>query len=208
MALTNCPECKAQISTKADACPACGARIPRTSVFTKILGGIFVVIGVVAAIDLASRDEPTSSPPATSQERADLVKIEADARAKRAEEFAANRKAIIGKIQALSRAGKWDDAYQAANAYADVDDSELHSLMTTANEKIAAAAAAKAKAEARKQGVSIGMTKEQVLGSSWGRPQKINSTHNRYGTREQWVYGGGNYLYFEADRLTSIQTGR
>jgi hypothetical protein len=55
------------------------------------------------------------------------------------------------------------------------------------------------------QGVIIGMTKDAVLKSSWGKPQKINTTTNSYGTREQWVYGNRNYLYFENDILVSIQ---
>ena len=57
----------------------------------------------------------------------------------------------------------------------------------------------------RSQGVRLGMSKEDVLASSWGRPEKINTTTNVYGTREQWVYGGRNYLYFENGVLTSIQ---
>lgn len=58
---------------------------------------------------------------------------------------------------------------------------------------------------ARKQGVRIGMTEEEVLASSWGRPERKNNTTNKYGTRSQWVYGSGNYLYFENGVLTSIQ---
>lgn len=54
-------------------------------------------------------------------------------------------------------------------------------------------------------GVQIGMTKEDVLSSSWGKPQSINTTTSASGTREQWVYGNGNYLYFENDRLVTIQ---
>jgi hypothetical protein len=56
-----------------------------------------------------------------------------------------------------------------------------------------------------KEGVKIGYTKEQVLNSTWGKPQKINTTTNAYGTHEQWIYGGGNYLYFDNDVLTTIQ---
>lgn len=54
--------------------------------------------------------------------------------------------------------------------------------------------------------VQIGMTKEQAL-AGWGRPREINRTTSAYGTREQWVYGrfGGGYLYFEDDRLTTVQ---
>lgn len=53
--------------------------------------------------------------------------------------------------------------------------------------------------------VRIGMTKQQVLATQWGNPNSVNTTTNRYGTREQWVYGGRNYLYFENGVLTTIQ---
>ena len=56
----------------------------------------------------------------------------------------------------------------------------------------------------KSQGVSIGMTTQQVLESSWGEPEGINKTTTKYGTSEQWVYGD-NYLYFEDGILTSIQ---
>ena len=58
-------------------------------------------------------------------------------------------------------------------------------------------------AERRRRGVSIGMTAEDVLGSQWGKPQRVNRTVNAFGTREQWVYGGG-YLYFEDGILVTI----
>lgn len=73
---------------------------------------------------------------------------------------------------------------------------------------------AKAKAEQAKQadiakrkseGVRIGMTKDEVLASNWGKPKSINKTTGSYGTHEQWVYGGNNYLYFENGILKTIQ---
>ena len=57
----------------------------------------------------------------------------------------------------------------------------------------------------RSQGVNIGMSKEDVLASSWGRPGKVNTTINVYGAHEQWVYGSRNYIYFENGVVTSIQ---
>lgn len=54
-------------------------------------------------------------------------------------------------------------------------------------------------------GVRVGMTAKQVLGSNWGRPESVNRTTGSYGTHEQWVYGGRNYLYFENGILRSIQ---
>jgi hypothetical protein len=57
----------------------------------------------------------------------------------------------------------------------------------------------------RSEGVVIGMNKEDVLASKWGKPESVNKTTTAYGTREQWVYGGHNYLYFNNDTLTTIQ---
>lgn len=56
-----------------------------------------------------------------------------------------------------------------------------------------------------KAGVIIGMSKTEVLASSWGKPESINTTTTRNGRREQWVYGGNNYLYFEDGVLEAIQ---
>lgn len=61
------------------------------------------------------------------------------------------------------------------------------------------------KKEVKKEGVRIGMTQDEVLNSTWGKPNKINKTTSKYGTSEQWVYGGNNYLYFENGILTTIQ---
>lgn len=61
------------------------------------------------------------------------------------------------------------------------------------------------KQEKRKSGVYLGMTKEDVILSSWGRPVRINKTHTSYGTREQWIYNSNNYLYFDNNELITIQ---
>jgi hypothetical protein len=53
--------------------------------------------------------------------------------------------------------------------------------------------------------VALGMTPEQVR-EAWGPPQRINRTLTRAGEHQQWVYGSGQYLYFEDGRLSSIQT--
>lgn len=64
---------------------------------------------------------------------------------------------------------------------------------------------AEEKARKKSQGVHIGMTKQEVLDSMWGKPNYINTTTTQYGVHEQWVYGNGNYLYFEDGILTTIQ---
>ena len=77
-------------------------------------------------------------------------------------------------------------------------------IKASAEAKAAAKAAAAIK---KKQGVSIGMSQEDVIASSWGRPESINKSIYSFGVHEQWVYGGRNYLYFKNGVLDSIQTG-
>jgi hypothetical protein len=50
----------------------------------------------------------------------------------------------------------------------------------------------------------VGMTKEQAR-ISWGHPLEVNRTVGEYGAREQWVYGGQRYVYFDDDSLSAIQ---
>lgn len=52
--------------------------------------------------------------------------------------------------------------------------------------------------------VRIGFTKQMCI-DAWGEPKKKNKTTTRYGTREQWVYSANSYLYFEGNKLTTIQ---
>ena len=52
--------------------------------------------------------------------------------------------------------------------------------------------------------VRIGWTKEMCI-ESWGEPNGINKTTNKYSVSEQWVYEGGSYLYFENGKLVTIQ---
>lgn len=54
----------------------------------------------------------------------------------------------------------------------------------------------------------IGMTAKEAEQSTWGYPNKVNTTTYASGTDEQWVYRSGSsskYLYFTNGRLTSIQ---
>ncbi len=55
-------------------------------------------------------------------------------------------------------------------------------------------------------GVKLGMTEQQVRDhTSWGAPERVHRTSTALGVREQWVYGGTNYLYFTNGVLTGIQ---
>jgi hypothetical protein len=50
----------------------------------------------------------------------------------------------------------------------------------------------------------IGMTEEMLL-DSWGQPEDINTTVTRYGTRKQYVYGSGQYVYVENGKVDAWQ---
>lgn len=51
----------------------------------------------------------------------------------------------------------------------------------------------------------IGMSVVQATASCWGKPENVNRTTGANGTRDQFVYDGGRYLYFENGILRSIQ---
>ena len=40
---------------------------------------------------------------------------------------------------------------------------------------------------------------------AWGEPSRINQTTTATTRTKQWVFGGGNYLYFENHKVTAIQ---
>ena len=71
MAMTNCKECGSEISTKAEACPKCGAKVPRTSVASQGCLMIVALIAILAVIggifgggSSSSGTSPTMSTPA------------------------------------------------------------------------------------------------------------------------------------------------
>jgi TPR repeat protein len=84
-------------------------------------------------------------------------------------------------------------------------DRYLHGAETLAPGSARASIQRLASLRSGKGGVSVGMSKAEVLASSWGKPQSVNTTTTRAGKREQWVYGGNNYLYFEDGVLEVIQ---
>ncbi len=51
----------------------------------------------------------------------------------------------------------------------------------------------------------IGLTAAQARTSCWGEPEYINRTQTASHVREQWVYPGVGYLYFDNGILTTIQ---
>lgn len=93
---------------------------------------------------------------------------------------------------------------QSTSAAASQESSTANRLALAKQEAEAKKVASAEKAARRKEGVAIGMSMQEVLDSSWGKPRKVNRTTGATYENEQWVYGGG-YLYFKGGRLATIQ---
>lgn len=52
----------------------------------------------------------------------------------------------------------------------------------------------------------VGLTAAEARQSAWGSPESVNRTVTQYGTREQWVYSGGRFLYLSEGRVTGVQS--
>jgi RNA polymerase subunit RPABC4/transcription elongation factor Spt4 len=80
MAMTKCKECKSEISTKANQCPKCGAKIPHTSFITKLIAifiGLTVIIGIIGSFN-NSADKQAAA--AAEQTRLNSLTVEARAK--------------------------------------------------------------------------------------------------------------------------------
>jgi hypothetical protein len=101
-------------------------------------------------------------------------------------------------------AKKYTAQLDQLRSQAAVQEAEMKRSTSMATSNAASQAALQEAAVKRRQGVSIGMSKDDVLASSWGKPRSVNRTVTASGVHEQWVYRGG-YLYFEDGVLTAIQ---
>lgn len=185
-----------------------------TSTAVKVVAGVAVTASLVAAIRL------NNAPPANQiiqndhQVQATGATLLADR--EREQEERAKLRCTTESAELMrdaSRSIERKDPAAAVSALRpclDTPDApaKIKALHTRAEKAVVAKKKADALAEAKlrkSRGVHIGMTPEEAIASSWGKPHKINRTTTRRGTREQWVYGGGNYLYFEDDILVSFQ---
>lgn len=161
------------------------------------------------------------------------IKREDDLAAQQKKAFAAKRDAVVGQLKDLMAAKKWNEASLEASRWRKVNDPEVIALEKSidaekdkifhieqaqrnkialaerlAREKEEREAEKRACAQQKRQGVHIGMTSEEVVKCGWGRPESINRSTYSWGVKEQWVYPGYQYLYFDDGKLTSIQNRR
>jgi hypothetical protein len=180
-----------------------------TIAYAAIFGVVTLVASFLFGCDGSSKSGSKDIEAAREAETEKLLanyraNVAAD-RAAVAAEFAKDRITIISKMKSLIGAASYDRALELARHYMYVNDTELDALARQAEEKRQAKRVADEKAYAKMQGVTLGMTQEQVQETRWGRPQSKNRTTTVHGTSEQWVYGNGRYLYFTNGVLTAIQ---
>lgn len=84
-----------------------------------------------------------------------------------------------------------DDYYEHENAGTIIaeKEKEYDSIVNSANTQ---------------KGPSIGMSKNEIEASTWGKPKKINKTTYEWGTTEQWCYSNYRYIYFKNGVVTAI----
>ncbi|MDP3229163.1 MAG: hypothetical protein Q8N13_14425 [Acidovorax sp.] len=52
----------------------------------------------------------------------------------------------------------------------------------------------------------VGMSEYDASNTLWGKPSERNRTVTERGSREQWVFGGGRFVYLENGRVTAVTT--
>lgn len=189
-------------------------------------GALVVGLGVLALYGARQSAQEEARRDTEAQQAAAQRDARAKADAALAGRYAAHRDELLASMRAELRGGHADQAAATGLPYLPFADAEFTRAFSDAKRIVdahaaqreaaaaaatrtrAAAAARKLALQRRREGVEIGMTKQQVLASSWGRPQHVNQTITSSGTREQWIYGdGAGYLYFDGNLLTGIQTG-
>ena len=227
MALRPCRECGSQISDKATACPKCGAPVvtaartvrsaaSRLWLVTKLLVGLLVLVIVytcTTTLQKASDRATTSTsavPPVSPLSVAPVVATSPTPTPREPptkEELAANA------------AEEKEEKRIAALDYTSFCMKELRKLRKikgTPNQAWFSALSKRANQVdvyghhltlIQDGQVEMGMPVCAAI-ASWGRPESINRTETANVKHEQWVYGGGKYLYFNDDKLTSVQTSR
>ena len=58
--------------------------------------------------------------------------------------------------------------------------------------------------QAIKNNPALGMTAEEVLQTTWGKPKRINKTTYTWGIEEQWIYPDNQYIYLENGIVVAI----
>lgn len=107
---------------------------------------------------------------------------------------------ILGVCEGLMTDSQAKALLAEAKAGVEAEERKLQKEQTVKQAKLDAAE----KARKKREGVSLGMTMQDVLDSSWGKPRQVIRTQSPFVTTEVWIYSGGT-LAFNNGVLTVIQ---
>lgn len=188
-----------------------------------VIGGLITAVMAAGLSSLGTDEEPQSRKDTAADTQALRERLEEE-KAKRQAAKLAMCTDGIGKLKeeagAFLKEGKPGPAADILSACTGLlQDEQAKKMLATAMkareaeerkaQKAQAAAQAKLdaieKARKKREGVTIGMSQQDVLDSSWGKPDIVNRTITARGVDEQWVYGHRAYLYFTNGTLTAIQ---
>jgi hypothetical protein len=170
---------------------------------------VLVLVGLLAwaALRSASPLQPAAvKPPLTTAKPAPVV-----------DEFcSAGLDALVAKAKALTAKGQavaaYDVLYPCRDQLLVSSEKAYYTKALAAYDEASSAALRKAEADRtalkKSLGVGLGMSREDALASSWGKPNHVNRTVSINGIQEQWVYKRGYnpaFLYFDGDVLVNIQ---
>lgn len=185
----------------------------------KVIIVLLLLFGGCQYAQHVSNQQSYARQEAENQKRREATAAEAEAIKKaRVDQFNQQRTKLLEETKKFVAQKEWRLAKQEMEPWTSQipkDDPDFGPLQAKVSSEVlalekkeAAIAAADDRKRRKKEGVRIGMSAEEVLMSNWGRPERVNRSVYAHGTREQWVYGSGQYLYFENGRLTSLQTSR
>lgn len=118
MALIKCKECGHEISKSAKSCPNCGAKIVRTSGFTKLVA-FFIALSVIGYIASNSNDK---------EMKAVQAQKEASEKARYMAELKAKKPEFVAEIGMLRESGELNKAANLAARYNGIGDPEMDAL--------------------------------------------------------------------------------
>ncbi len=113
MAIKPCKECGAQVSDQADACPNCGAKLPRkTKWYVIVLAGLLAVAGIFSLFTSNTETEQKNvvSNGVTAEEEILLAKFSDATKAKNLNEKCKAAKELMDFYNAMGNKGKADMA--------------------------------------------------------------------------------------------------
>ena len=139
MALITCPECKNQISNKADSCPHCGYKKPKSQ---NIGCGTVIVIFIAIIMVFSWYQSYVENQEKLERQKAAAVHKKKLTEQKKQKDkalqdyFVKNKDQILDDIQSKIDAGDFDNAFSQANKYKSINNDKLTNLSNIAEEKI------------------------------------------------------------------------